>query len=117
MRWAIRRHRTGLEPDPGSQSPTDRFQTCPTKKPDRFQTCPTDVSWLRALPSLAVIGLVRLYQILLSPIFGRACRFHPTCSQYMILAVRKYGVLSGSMRGLWRICRCHPLHRGGDDWP
>jgi putative membrane protein insertion efficiency factor len=64
-----------------------------------------------------VIALVRLYQFALSPIFGRQCRFHPTCSQYMILAVEKYGVLRGVPRGIWRICRCHPWGKGGEDWP
>jgi hypothetical protein len=69
------------------------------------------------LPALALIGLVRLYQIVLSPIFGRQCRFQPTCSHYFIQAVRKYGAVSGSLRGVWRICRCHPFHPGGYDPP
>ncbi|MBI1900328.1 MAG: membrane protein insertion efficiency factor YidD [Planctomycetia bacterium] len=69
------------------------------------------------LPALALIGMVRLYQILLSPIFGRQCRFQPTCSNYFIQAVRKYGAVSGSLRGAWRICRCHPFHPGGYDPP
>lgn len=72
---------------------------------------------LARLPSDVLIGLVRLYQIFLSPIFGRWCRFQPTCSNYFILAVRKYGAVRGSLRGLWRICRCHPLNRGGYDPP
>ncbi len=59
-----------------------------------------------------LIALVRIYQCCLSPLLGRNCRFHPTCSNYFITAVRKYGPLSGSWRGLRRICRCHPLHRG-----
>lgn len=68
-------------------------------------------------PSWLLIGLVRLYQIFLSPIFGRQCRFTPTCSQYFILAVRKYGAVSGACRGVLRICRCHPFHPGGYDPP
>ena len=73
--------------------------------------------WIAAIPSGLIIGMVRLYQILLSPIFGRQCRFHPTCSQYFIEAVRKYGAISGSCRGVRRIMRCHPFHRGGYDPP
>ena len=69
------------------------------------------------LPSRILIGLVRLYQIFLSPVFGRHCRFHPTCSKYFIGAVEKYGPLRGSLRGLWRICRCNPFHPGGEDPP
>jgi uncharacterized protein len=72
---------------------------------------------LRKLPARAVIGLVRGYQKFLSPIFGGQCRFHPTCSQYFILAVEKYGVISGSLRGVWRISKCQPFHPGGYDPP
>ena len=68
-------------------------------------------------PSLAIIGFVRLYQVTLSPILGRQCRFRPTCSHYMIEAVEKYGAIRGSMRGIWRILRCNPFGRGGYDPP
>jgi putative membrane protein insertion efficiency factor len=74
-------------------------------------------TFLWRLPALALIGLVRLYQIFLSPIFGRSCRFDPTCSNYFIAAVRKYGAISGASRGAWRICRCHPWNPGGYDPP
>ena len=74
-------------------------------------------AWLAHLPAGCVIGLVRGYQKFLSPIFGGQCRFHPSCSQYFILAVEKYGVISGSLRGAWRILKCQPFHRGGYDPP
>ncbi len=73
--------------------------------------------WLVSLPSWLLIALVRLYQLTLSPLLGRQCRFHPTCSQYFILAVQKYGALRGAWRGVRRILRCHPWHPGGEDWP
>lgn len=73
--------------------------------------------WLARFPTLLLIGLVRLYQIFLSPIMGRQCRFYPTCSVYFIEAVEKYGAFSGSWRGLRRILRCHPFHPGGYDPP
>lgn len=69
------------------------------------------------IPSAILIGMVRLYQIFLSPIFGGQCRFHPTCSHYFIEAVKKYGAISGSYRGIRRILRCHPYHPGGYDPP
>jgi uncharacterized protein len=72
--------------------------------------CSGAVTWL-------LISCVRLYQLLLSPIFGRQCRFQPTCSHYYIGAVRKYGPIRGSLKGLWRICRCNPFCQGGDDPP
>ena len=69
------------------------------------------------LPGLGLIGLVRLYQVTLSPLIGRQCRFHPTCSNYFIEAVKKYGAIRGAARGILRICRCHPWHPGGYDPP
>ena len=69
------------------------------------------------LPGLFLIGLVRVYQWTLSPIIGRQCRFQPTCSHYFIGAVEKYGAIRGSLKGIWRICRCNPFCRGGDDPP
>lgn len=67
--------------------------------------------------SMLLIGSVRLYQILLSPLLGRLCRFEPSCSNYFIQAVRKHGPLKGAWRGLCRIGRCHPFHPGGYDPP
>ncbi len=64
-----------------------------------------------------LIGLVRAYQRLLSPILGRRCRFHPSCSEYFIGAVEKYGAFAGGLRGIRRILRCHPFHPGGYDPP
>jgi putative membrane protein insertion efficiency factor len=72
---------------------------------------------LHRLPARTVIALVRLYQLTLSPIVGRQCRFQPTCSHYMIGAIEKYGVLRGVPKGLWRILRCNPLCKGGYDPP
>ena len=69
------------------------------------------------IPSLVLIGLVRIYQWTLSPIVGRQCRFQPTCSHYFIGAVEKYGAIRGSLKGIWRICRCNPFCQGGDDPP
>ncbi|MBI83774.1 MAG: membrane protein insertion efficiency factor YidD [Planctomycetaceae bacterium] len=74
-------------------------------------------SKLQGLPSAILIGVVRSYQLLISPWLGRNCRFTPNCSNYFIQAVRKYGCLPGSLRGVWRICRCHPWSAGGHDAP
>lgn len=62
-----------------------------------------------------VIGLVRLYRITLGPVLGGQCIYQPTCSQYMIDAVRKHGPIRGAWRGAKRIARCHPWGRGGHD--
>lgn len=67
------------------------------------------------LPRRLLIGLVVTYQRLLSPSFGRNCRFLPTCSQYALDALRAHGALAGTMLALRRLGRCHPLHPGGYD--
>ncbi len=63
------------------------------------------------------ILLVRAYQKWISPLFGAHCRFHPTCSQYAILAVKKYGFIKGFLKAIWRILRCNPWNPGGIDYP
>jgi uncharacterized protein len=69
------------------------------------------------IPAWILIGLVRIYQWTLSPIFGRNCRFRPSCSAYFIEAVQKYGAIRGAAKGIWRICRCNPFNPGGYDPP
>lgn len=67
------------------------------------------------LPRRAAILLVRLYQATLSPLIGCQCRFQPTCSNYFIEALERNGLFRGTVLGLWRILRCHPLAGGGYD--
>ncbi|MFN3160144.1 MAG: membrane protein insertion efficiency factor YidD [Rubinisphaera brasiliensis] len=69
------------------------------------------------LPGEILIFLVRIYQWTLSPLIGRQCRFQPTCSHYYIGAVRKYGAIRGSWKGLVRIIRCNPWGGSGYDPP
>ncbi len=77
------------------------------------------VPW--SLPADALAGLlilaIRAYQVTLSPLIGPVCRFEPSCSRYMIGALRKYGVLKGVWKGTGRVLRCHPWHPGGYDPP
>ncbi|HED52894.1 MAG TPA: membrane protein insertion efficiency factor YidD [Phycisphaerales bacterium] len=65
--------------------------------------------------TLPLIGLVRLYQVTLSPMVGGQCRYSPTCSEFAIEALREYGPIRGSWMAVRRILRCHPLARGGYD--
>lgn len=64
-----------------------------------------------------LVFLVRLYQRLLRPVLPAACIYQPSCSEYMVLAVRKYGPIIGGVKGVWRVCRCHPFNAGGEDHP
>ena len=61
------------------------------------------------------IAVIRAYQYLLSPLLGASCRFQPTCSQYGLEAIRKYGPFKGGWLTLKRIGRCHPWGKHGPD--
>ena len=58
---------------------------------------------------------IKLYQILISPFLGPSCRFNPTCSQYSIEAIQKYGPIKGSLLSIKRISKCHPWGKSGHD--
>nr|WP_164925357.1 membrane protein insertion efficiency factor YidD [Thermanaerovibrio acidaminovorans] len=58
---------------------------------------------------------IRVYQIFLSPLLGRNCRFHPTCSQYAFEAISRFGVLRGIWLSAKRLVKCGPWHPGGYD--
>ena len=65
--------------------------------------------------SRILIGLIIVYQRILSPLFGARCRFYPSCSAYAEEAIRRHGAMKGSWMALRRLSRCHPLHPGGID--
>ena len=62
-----------------------------------------------------VTGAIRGYQLALSPLLGPRCRFYPSCSQYALEAVARFGVLRGAWLAARRLGRCHPWHEGGYD--
>ena len=67
-----------------------------------------------------LIGIVRLYQRLLSPLvnaFGPVCRFEPSCSSYAVACLEQHGAGRGSLLSIVRLCKCHPFHPGGYDPP
>lgn len=64
-----------------------------------------------------LIACVRFYQRWISPYLPDMCRFEPSCSQYFIEAVQKYGPIKGTLKGIWRILRCNPWNPGGYDPP
>ncbi len=62
-----------------------------------------------------LLQLLRTYKWLISPLFPPACRYVPTCSEYAIEAVERFGIVRGSARAIWRLLRCHPFVEGGYD--
>lgn len=61
------------------------------------------------------VGLINIYQKNISPIFGRHCRYYPTCSEYTKQAIEKYGIFKGTFYGIKRIIKCNPFSKGGYD--
>ena len=64
-----------------------------------------------------LIYLISLYRRYISPLKPRTCRFYPTCSEYAILSLKKYGLLRGGAKAAWRVVRCNPFNPGGVDYP
>ena len=71
--------------------------------------------FIRSLPKRALLWLIRFYRAAISPTHAPCCRFTPTCSQYALEAVEKYGAVKGGCLALRRILRCNPLCKGGYD--
>jgi putative membrane protein insertion efficiency factor len=64
------------------------------------------------------IAPIRLYQLQVSPLLpANTCKYHPTCSEYAALAIRKHGVFRGAPMAAWRLLRCNPWSHGGIDYP
>lgn len=99
---------TGAEDDPGSSPATccehhDTPATVLSPMPARFGA------------SSVVVVFIRLYQLLVSPLLGPRCRFHPSCSRFAAEALGEHGVVRGTWLAVRRIGRCHPFHPGGYD--
>jgi len=71
--------------------------------------------FVRELPKRMMLALLRFYKREISPMLPDACRFRPTCSEYAMQAIQKYGALKGGYLAIRRILRCHPFHPGGYD--
>jgi uncharacterized protein len=70
---------------------------------------------MRDTTKTAVIYLLRIYKWVVSPLLPMSCRYLPTCSEYAMEAVERYGVLRGGCKAAWRLLRCHPFVKGGYD--
>ena len=70
---------------------------------------------LKRFPGWLMIGVINAYRYAISPFLGNNCRFHPSCSEYAVEAVSRFGILKGSYLALRRLLRCHPWCEGGID--
>lgn len=74
--------------------------------------------FVASVPRLALVGLIRFYQVVISPMTGPRCRYYPSCSSYGLQAVQVHGAIKGSLLAVWRVLRCNPWNWGGvDDVP
>ncbi len=64
-----------------------------------------------------LILLISLYKRYISPLKPSSCRYYPTCSDYAIQSLEKYGLIKGSLKAIWRVLRCNPFSKGGIDNP
>lgn len=62
-----------------------------------------------------LILVIKGYQLIITPLLRPRCRFNPTCSQYAIEVLYRFGMIKGGWLIIWRLLKCHPLHKGGDD--
>jgi putative membrane protein insertion efficiency factor len=65
----------------------------------------TIVAAVRGVPTAVLVGLIRVYQAVISPLLGSTCKYHPSCSNYALIAIRRHGALRGTGLALWRIQR------------
>jgi putative membrane protein insertion efficiency factor len=76
---------------------------------------PKPIQVFLGFPKRGAIALVNFYRKYISPMFPPSCRYVPTCSEYAMIALQRYGFIKGSWMAIKRICRCHPWHPGGYD--
>jgi hypothetical protein len=107
----------GLKPHAthSKSEPEQRATDSPSPPPGLFPKPHSAVEWILAPATWLFIALIRLYQKFISPGLPPNCRFAPSCSQYALEAVQRYGALKGTWLGTRRILRCHPWHPGGFD--
>jgi len=70
---------------------------------------------MKKLVTFVIVGIIKFYRLFISPLKPPSCRFIPTCSEYALMAIEKYGVARGVLMTIRRILRCHPFHPGGYD--
>jgi putative membrane protein insertion efficiency factor len=76
------------------------------------------IATLLSIPRLVLMGAIRGYQLVISPLLGPRCKYYPSCSSYGLEAVRHHGAMVGVVLAAWRVLRCNPWSHGGvDDVP
>jgi putative membrane protein insertion efficiency factor len=73
------------------------------------------VQAVQRVPSLVLLGLIRVYQVAISPVLPKSCRFEPSCSRYAFEAIERHGAIEGSWLALKRLARCQPFGNHGYD--
>ena len=100
---------------PSRQRPSAEVNKPVAGEPDPAAVPPTQRSLVSRIFERALLLLIRVYQVTLSPFLGGHCRYEPTCSMYAIQAVQEHGPWRGGFLALKRLLRCHPFVKGGYD--
>lgn len=78
-------------------------------------SCKIIFYYIFRIPSFILMGVLKFYKLVISPWMPGACRFYPTCSEYSLQAIKKYGIFKGFYLSLKRVLRCNPYSKGGYD--
>ncbi|SMC91367.1 membrane protein insertion efficiency factor YidD [Sporomusa malonica] len=70
---------------------------------------------MKKIVTLLIVGAIKFYRLFISPLKPPSCRFVPTCSEYALTAIERYGIARGLVMAIRRVLRCHPFHPGGYD--
>jgi putative membrane protein insertion efficiency factor len=95
---------------------TGHFRRTHGQSPSVLKAVPQAAASVLRLPSYVVIALVYAYRYTLGVLFPGGCKYHPSCSQYAIDALRRYGLVRGVILAGWRLLRCNPWSLGGVDY-
>jgi len=95
---------------------TGHFRRTHGQSPSVLKAAPQAAALVLRLPSYLGIGLVYAYRYTLGVLFPGGCKYHPSCSQYAIDALRRYGLVRGVILAGWRLLRCNPWSLGGVDY-
>ncbi len=96
-------------------APSQAASSSSPKNPAPQNPVAKAVRWIIDIPRLALIGFLKLYRLIISPLYGDVCGYFPSCSAYALEAVTVHGAARGSWLATWRLLRCNPWGKGGID--
>ena len=106
-----------INPNPNCEHTGRTSSTSPTGQDTQESDLTSERNSSPPLHNLIAGGLIRFYQLFISPLLGGSCRYYPSCSEYARESFSRYSFIKALYRSAWRILRCNPFSRGGVDLP